>query len=297
MSKVALVTGGSGLIGGYIVRGLESTGYIVYTCDIKEDGGGSGDIHNVLPKLDTRFDLVVHCAYQQGCRRDMDGDPMWMATNLKIDAELFEWAVRTRQKRVLYFSSVAAYNKHDQDVKYMMPLKESQIDYDWAKEPSGTYGWAKLTGERMAQAAIASGVPVHIVRPFTTYAAHQPEDRPFPAIIKQARARQDPFEIWGDGSHVRDWIHAADVAAGALAVVANDYEEPVNLCTGTETSALELATMACNRIGFEPEFKNLEGMPTGPRFQVGDPTVLRNFYKPRIALDEAVDKAMKWAGR
>lgn len=284
------VTGSAGFVGRYMVDELENRGADVYTCDVKAEG----DMLGILPLLDTRFDLVVHLAYHVGGRRAIDGSPMNLAANAMLDAALFDWALRTRQKRVLYFSSSAAYPIKFQDGLERLKLSESAIEYGAAAEPDANYGWAKLTGERMAWAAVASGLPVHIVRPFNGYAADQSDDYPFPSLIKRARERQTPFEIWGSADQVRDWIHITDVVKGALAVVKQDVDQPVNLCTGIPTSMAQLAIMMGKEVNFAPTIKVLSDMPMGVHYRVGDPSLFFDIYRPRIDLEWAVKRAMRW---
>lgn len=284
------VTGSAGFVGRYMVDELENRGADVYTCDVKAEG----DMLGILPLLDTRFDLVVHLAYHVGGRRAIDGSPMNLAANAMLDAALFDWALRTRQKRVLYFSSSAAYPIKFQDGLERLKLSESAIEYGAAAEPDANYGWAKLTGERMAWAAVASGLPVHIVRPFSGYAADQSDDYPFPSLIKRARERQTPFEIWGSADQVRDWIHITDVVKGALAVVKQDVDQPVNLCTGIPTSMAQLAIMMGKEVNFAPTIKVLSDMPMGVHYRVGDPSLFFDIYRPRIDLEWAVKRAMRW---
>jgi nucleoside-diphosphate-sugar epimerase len=55
------------------------------------------------------WDLVVHCAANVGGRATIDGNPLWVAENLELDAAMFRWAVAMRLPRVVYYSSSAAY--------------------------------------------------------------------------------------------------------------------------------------------------------------------------------------------
>lgn len=285
------VTGSSGFVGRYMVQELEQRGAKVVTCDLKE----GVDLLKVLPKLtEFRFDLVVHLAYHVGGRAAIDGSPMNLAANTQLDGALFDWALRTKQKRVLYFSSSAAYPVKFQTASEKLLLSESAIQYGGAAEPDANYGWAKLTGERMAYAAIASGLLTYIVRPFSGYASDQSLDYPFPSLIKKARERKNPFEIWGNADQVRDWIHIVDVVKGALAVVKNDISEPVNLCTGIGTSMRQLAYTACHHAGYRPEIKELKSMPMGVMHRVGDPSLFHSIYRPRVSLDWAIERAMRW---
>jgi nucleoside-diphosphate-sugar epimerase len=158
--------------------------------------------------------------------------------------------------------------------------------------PDADYGWTKVTGEILARAARKAGLPVTVVRPFSGYGEDQSEDFPFRAIVERARRREDPFTIWGDGRQVRDWIHIDDVIAGILAVVESGTDEPVNVCTGVGTSMVDLARMACEVAGHEPEFEFRLDQPAGVAYRVGDPTRFHQYYKPQVSLREGVERAL-----
>lgn len=183
---------------------------------------------------------------------------------------MFDWAIRTGQRHVLYFSSCAA-----------------------ADGPVDGYAATKLTGEFLARQARKAGVPVTVVRPYSGYGEDQSEDFPFRAIIERARRRDDPFEIWGDGSQVRDWIHVDDVVNGTLAVVASGTTEPVSLCTGVGRSMLGLAILGAEMVGYDPEFEFRMDKPSGVSYRVGDPTRLSHYYQPTISLREGVRRALE----
>jgi nucleoside-diphosphate-sugar epimerase len=288
----ALVTGAAGFVGRHMAAELQHRGYDVEHCDrcFARD-----DALDVFRHETIVYDLVVHCAFHVGGRAAIDGEPLLLARNLELDASMFDWAVRTGQRRVLYFSSSAAYPVRLQSSAWRgHRLRESSIRLDCYDigTPDARYGWAKLTGEHLARAAAEASLPVHVVRPFSGYGEDQSLDYPFPTFIDRARLREDPFPIWGPGTQVRDWIHISDVVAGALAVVDADVREPVNLCTGVGTSMLDLAAMACGQVGYAPEFATKPDAPTGVAYRVGDPTRFHDIYKPLVALDEGVARAL-----
>lgn len=241
------------------------------------------------------YDLVVHCAYHVGGRAAIDGEPRLLARNLELDAALFDWAVRTGQRRVLYFSSSAAYPVDLQsDLTKPHRLHEPFVLFDSRNvgRPDGRYGWAKLTGEELAGAAREAGLPVTVVRPFSGYGEDQDDSYPFRAIVERARRRDDPFVVWGPGTQVRDWIHIDDVANGALAVVESETDQPVNLCTGVGTSMLELARMCCEQVGYRPNITPLPDKPTGVAYRVGDPTRFLEYWTPKESLEEGISRAL-----
>ncbi|MDM4722756.1 NAD(P)-dependent oxidoreductase [Micromonospora sp. WMMA1363] len=284
----ALVTGSAGFVGRHMVVELRRRGWDVQCCDIVD---GLDALHVFTFERD-RFDLVVHAAASSPHRAAIDSQPVHFARNVQLDAAMFDWAVRTGQGRVLYLSSSAAYPLDLQTDPKWGSLVEDAIALAAVREPDAVYGWAKVTGERLAAAARKAGLPVTVVRPFSGYGADQTEDFPFRALVERARRREDPYTIWGDGQQVRDWIHIDDVIAGALAVVESGTEEPVNLCTGIGTSMLDLAGMACEQVGYEPEFEFRLDRPAGVAYRVGDPSRLYQYYKPAVTLADGVDRAL-----
>ncbi|WP_433520137.1 NAD-dependent epimerase/dehydratase family protein (plasmid) [Nonomuraea sp. CA-143628] len=293
--KTALVTGAAGFVGRHMEAELLRRGWSVDVCDIDDYAGGI-DAHDIFRACRDVYDLVVHAAATAPHRAAIDGLPMNMALDLALDAAMFEWAVRTGQRRVLYLSSSAAYPiDYQRDFATARPLSEAMVRFDRYNigTPDASYGWAKLTGERMAAAAVLAGLPVHVVRPFSGYGEDQGVDWPFGAFLDRARRREDPFLIWGTGEQVRDWIHIDDVVTGALAVVDADVREPINLCTGVGTSMRDLAAMMCAEAGYRAAFDLREDAPAGVACRVGDPTRMLDVYRPGVSLAEGVRRAMR----
>ena len=292
--KTALVTGSWGFVGRHMVQALRERDWDVVGCDIANDEHPV-DCLDVFRRADRVFDLVVHAAARAPHRAAIDGRPATMAYNLQLDSAMFDWALRSGQRRVLYLSSSAVYPVQFQDGYEPWQLHETNTDSPLGIMPDAGYGWTKLTGERMAAAAAAEGLAVHVVRPFSGYGEDQGEDWPFGAFIARARRREDPFLIWGTGDQVRDWIHIDDVVAGALAVVDADVREPVNLCTGRGASMKELSDLIVSKTGYQPWAAYEPKAPTGVAYRVGDPDRFFGIYRPKVSLEEGVARAVRAA--
>ncbi|MFD9949705.1 NAD-dependent epimerase/dehydratase family protein [Nonomuraea sp. NPDC059023] len=287
----ALVTGVAGFVGRHMAIALTRRGWYVEGCDLQL----GDDAHDLFRDGIQQYDLVVHAAATAPHRAAIDGQPMNLAKDLALDGAMFEWAVRTNQRRVIYLSSSAAYPKFLQEQGTRVLLDESLLRVGNAHEPYDSYGWTKMTGERMAAAAIEAGLKVHIVRPFSGYGEDQGVDWPFGAFIARAQRRADPFVVWGDGEQRRDWIHIDDIVAAILAMVDQDVPGPVNLCTGRDTSFNELARLVCKEAGYEPELKHILDAPQGVAYRVGDPAKLHTFYKPKVELEDGIARALRAA--
>ena len=237
---------------------------------------------------DTHFDLVIHLAAIVGGRATIEGNPLSVAVDLAIDSDLFQWALRTRPKRIVYYSSSAAYPVNLQSKGSEHRLTESDIDLSDIQSPDHTYGWSKLTGEYLAQFAEREGLRVHIFRPFSGYGETQSLDYPFPSLVLRGFKRDNPFVIWGGGEQTRDFIHINDVVDATIEAVKQDIQGPVNLGLGVPTSFNMLAEMVTKECGYSPEYRHIKDAPEGVHFRVSNPTKLFEFYSPKITLEEGI---------
>ena len=174
-------------------------------------------------------------------------------------------------------------------------LAEALIDPANPAQPDQTYGWVKLTLERLAAEANAEGIRTHVFRPFSGYGADQALDYPFPTFVRRAVERQSPFQIWGDGGSARDWIHIDDVVGAVLAAIDGDVLGPVNLCTGRATTFDDLAEQCMSFADHWAPIEYVGDAPQGVFWRVGDPTLMQEFYRPKVTLEEGIARAMRQA--
>jgi nucleoside-diphosphate-sugar epimerase len=280
-----LLTGASGFVGRHLHRALLDRGDFVVGIDLNP-------APRVLERDDERYDLAIHAAAIVGGRASIDGTPLGVGTNLALDAWYMRWLIRTGTPRAVYFSSSAAYPVALQQPGDVRRLYEEDINLAYMEEPDASYGWAKLTGEKLASYAEAEGCRILIPRPFSGYGEDQADCYPFPAFIARAKRRDDPFEIWGDGSSTRDWIHISDLVGATLALLDADVTGPVNLGWGRATSFDDLAHIVCVAAGYLPQYKHRHDAPRGVHHRVCDPSRMLNHYVPRITLEEGVRRAL-----
>lgn len=287
------MTGSAGLIGRHFVEHLLDTDWLVEEIDIKGRDTLHLDARRFFELCDISYDLVVHCAAHVGGRLDIENKAAYIgAYNVQLDGSMFEYALRTRPAHVIYWSSSAAYPLELQ-VDPPFILGEDDIDTFYPDPADQTYGWAKLVGERLAQEAQAEGIKVHVFRPFSGWADDQDTSYPMGAFLDRARRKADPFDVWGDGEQVRDFIHISDVIGAAMAAIDADYPRPLNLCTGVPTRFNELAGLVTSAAGYRPTLKHDLSKPEGVRYRVGDPTELHKVWRPRMSLEEGIKRALR----
>lgn len=310
--KRALVTGSSGFVGRHLVTELVQRGYIVDGVDIREKPtnvrwpGYSHWMESCLTWFASNppheYDLVFHCAAVIGGRVGIEQRPLEVATDITLDIAFIQWLRRNKPTHAVYYSSSAAYPIALQTERPPhIQLNEEDIDWDNLGLPDETYGWVKLTGERLMEYA-PKETTTHIFRPFSGYGTDQDDDYPFPSIIKRAKVGDNPLTIWHDT--VRDFIHIDDVVGATFAAIEHGITLPVNLCTGRAVSFSQLAEIAAAEIRkrdydatqdeqYWPDVKILGGdKPAGVYYRVGDSERMRTFYQPKITIEEGVRRAV-----
>ncbi len=79
------------------------------------------------------------------------------------------------------------------------------------------YGYAKLMGELTLRTyAREHGMRTASCRWFTVYGSRGRENHAVIAMIARAFVNQSPFDLWGDGTQVRNWTHVDDLVRGTI---------------------------------------------------------------------------------
>lgn len=281
-----LITGDAGFVGREFRRQLE--GHDITGVDIVN----GLDARKFFAEDNTKFDLVIHLAAIVGGRATIEGNPLSVATDLAIDSDMFQWALRTRPDHVVYYSSSAAYPIELQGYGSQHKLVESDINLNDVRLPDLTYGWAKLTGEVLAQYAEREGLRVHVFRPFSGYGEDQDLTYPFPSFIHRGANRYNPFTIWGTGQQVRDFIHISDVVGATLEAVKQDIYGPTNLGLGRPTTFVELAHLVCEQVRYAPNLDIRTDAPEGVAYRCSDSNKMLEFYTPKVTLEEGIRRSL-----
>ena len=283
--KKILITGSEGFVGKYFVKALEKEDTIVTKVDIKK----GLDCRTYFKQSMMQYDLVIHLAAIVGGRETIEGRPLAVADNFSIDSEFFQWCLRTEPKKVVYFSSSAAYPVSLQTNERHVRLSEKMSCWEHLNMPDMTYGMSKLVGEFLASFVDN----VHIFRPFSGYGTDQDLTYPFPMYVKRAMERANPFEVWGTGLQTRDFIHIRDIVDAVMVAVDQGVAGPVNLGWGRSTSFIELAQMCMDAVGYEADIVTRPDKPVGCMHRVSSNDLMLGFYRPKITLEQGIEMAVK----
>lgn len=282
-----LITGHKGFVGKYFVQKYKD--HDITGIDISD----GIDVRDFFKTNNQKFDLVIHLAAIVGGRATIEGNPLLVASDLSIDAELVQWVMRTQPERLVYFSSSAAYPTKYQTHQKSMRLSEGLINFSDISSPDLTYGWSKLSGEYLCSFIDQRITKVHIFRPFSGYGSDQSLDYPFSSFIQRAKENKSTFEIWGDGAQVRDWIHVLDIVNAVDAALTYEINIPVNLGSGIPTSFNELASLVIRLSKSTSTVVYNKNAPTGVEYRVSDNSRMRTFYAPKISLQDGIEMALR----
>jgi GDP-L-fucose synthase len=217
----------------------------------------------------------------------------FMVPMLQFNTNMMEAARKSNVKWYLYTSSVGVYSPSD-------VFKEDSV---WETFPSPNdrfAGWAKRIGELQAEAYSIqyNWNKVSIVRPANVYGDYDnfnPENAMvIPSLIRKAQ-ENEVLEVWGDGSPIRDFIHADDVAQGMIFAVENGITEPINLGSGSGFSIKEIVYMVVKHSNKSLTVKWLTDKPMGDKIRLFDMTRANNYgFYPKVSLEDGISKTTKW---
>ena len=312
--KKVLITGGTSFIGSHLADALVERGADVHVVDDLT----SGKLSNIDGHLKRRrvtfteadlrepgvarsaikgVQVVFHLAADHGGRGYVDLHQAGPASNLFLDGLIFWEALKAGVEKVVYASSGCVYPNYMQtDAKKEIYLREEDVKPP--HDADNMYGWAKL----MAELTLQSYHREHKLgaascRYFTVYGPRGVENHAVIAMIARAFVRQDPFEVWGDGTQIRNWTYVDDIVSGTiLAAEKINDGTAVNLGTMERVRVLDAVHMITERAGYKPQLRFRPDMPTGPINRVADNSLAKKLmgWEPKTPFRDGLNKTMDW---
>lgn len=263
-----LVTGGCGFIGSHLCDALIRDGARIRVLDdlssgsldnlpaeaefIEGDVADADRVAAAMRGIDGCFHLAAVASVERS-RQDWLGAHR---TNLTGTVTVFNAARQSGRRRpvpVVYASSAAVYGD----------CKKLPIDENVEKRPGSAYAADKYGCELHARiASELHGVPAIGLRFFNVYGPRQDPKSPYSGVISifcdRLRKRQ-PIDVFGDGLQTRDFIFVEDVVTGLIRAMQRRPAPPCvfNICSGQQTSILELARVIGALCGHKPEVRHL----------------------------------------
>lgn len=272
--KNVLVTGGAGICGKAAIKRLLSEGAFVratqftsrkininhrnlevVTCDLMN----YEDCQRIVKDIDVVLNFV---AYIRGAKNQTANPMELVRNNLIPSVNMIEASCKEKVKVFGFVGSSTMYP----DVSY--PVFEYEaFDNEPAKVYTGV-GWMKRYCEKMCMYYHSiSSTKFAMIR---TTAIYGPEDtfdpercHVIPDLIIKASKKLSPFEIWGNGEQLRDFVYVDDVIDGLFKTIdIHPNADPINIATGDATSIKTLAKTITDEFNYDPEFIFNTSKPT-----------------------------------
>ena len=303
-NKKVLVTGGTGMIGRYLVEKLLSKGCKITVVSLDEPGDLPSEIKFMKLDLTNMENCMKACRGQDyvfnligikgSPKMSRERPASFMVPMLMFNTAMMEAAVRCNVKWYLYTSSVGVY--HPAEV-----FKEDDVWETFPSDNDKHPGWAKRIGELQADAyRIQYGRDnISIVRPANVYGKwdnFDPENAMvIPSLINRIVSGESPLVCWGDGTPIRDFIYAGDCADGMIHMVENGVTSPVNLGSGTGVSIKEVAEAIRDAYNEEVKIEWDISKPKGDARRLMDTTRAESCgFKCSTKLQDGMRETLRW---
>jgi len=305
-----LVTGGAGFIGSHLCEKLLKEGNYVVCLDNYSTGSKNNILHllenqnfkeikcdilerEILKKIlnEESIELIFHEAAFVGVLRTLEDPKKVFDVNIKGTEHVFEAAISTGCKKVVYASSSEVYGEP-------MKIPEKENDPKNVKLP---YSIAKLAGEKLSDYYYRKhGLKTTSLRYFNVYGPRQ-DSTPYgfavAIFIKRVLQNKPPI-IFGNGSATRDFTYIEDNINATLAAGKKDSAngEVINIGTGQETKIIDLANMIitlCEK-KLEPKFENERLHEI--KHRVADISMMKKIlgYTPKYKIEEGLKLTINW---
>lgn len=302
--KRVLVAGGTGLIGRPLVEILLRGGAEVRVASLDDSSRANPDAEFMREDLTDYGSCLKVCrgmnyvfnllGVKSSPKIAREKPASCLEPVLLFNTNLIRAARKCGAERYLYTSSIGVYSPaevfHEDEVWKTFPSKN-----DWFP------GWAKRVGELLVEAnRIEFGWNnVTITRPANVYGPYDNFESEnamvVPSLIKRVVNEENPLRVFGDGSAVRDFVHAKDVAEGIALVMEKNPATPVNLGSGRGYSIKELLNVILQNVDEVPRVEWDLSKAGGDRIRVMDISRAKELgWKPKISLEEGVKETLKW---
>jgi len=299
----ALVLGGSGFLGSHLVEALTENGYRVRRFRRGSERGGAhppATVEDWIGDFTSRSDVA---AALRGCDfvfhlvsttlpKTSNDDPVYdLETNLISTIHLLEEARIQKTRKIVFASSGGTVYGLPQTV----PVTEEH-----ATHPVCSYGAHKLAIEHYLHLYYhLYGLDYCVLRVSNAFGEHQHPTASYGAVATflELALRGETVQVWGDGSIVRDYVYARDVAL-AFCLAARHTAAPrvFNIGSGLGISLNQLLAAIEAVLGQPVRRQYLPGRPFDVPVNLLDISRAAEHlgWRPRYSFEEGLRRTLLW---
>jgi GDP-L-fucose synthase len=307
--KKILVTGGSGFLGGPLIRTLVERGARTEDVSVPEHSRYDLRIPEACAEVVAGQDLVLHLAGNAGgigWNRAHPGALFY--DNAAMGIHLMEESRKAGVKKFVQVGTVCAYPFRPPRI----PFREDDLWMGYPERTNASYGIAKkmmlVMGQAYRQEYDFNAIyllPVNLYGPRDHFFEPK-KSHVIPALIQKvvdARESGAPeITVWGSGYYEgtpvsREFLYVDDAAEG-IALAAERYDEPapVNIGAGREVPINDLIAMVCEMTGYRGKVVRDLSKPDGqPRRCLDTSRAKEKFgFVARTPFEEGLRKTIAW---
>lgn len=296
-SKI-FVAGHRGLVGSAIVRTLQEKGYnnIVTRTRDEIDLINQSQVEDFFKteSIDYVFDAAARVG---GIHANDYYSGEFIYENIQIQTNLIHYAWKYGVKKFLFLGSVCIYPKYAE-----VPVKEESLLTGYLEPTNDAYAVAKISGIKMLQAYNKQhGFKSVSLMPSNLYGVHDnfhPDNgHVIPAMItKFNSSNEKTISFWGDGTPMREFLYADDLADACLFAM-NHFEngELINVGSGENISIKDLANLVADVVGYTGDIIWDSSRPNGtPNRPLDSSKIMQMGWNPKYSLQDGLKKTYEW---
>ncbi|MBS3915672.1 MAG: GDP-L-fucose synthase [Bacteroidetes bacterium] len=289
------VAGHNGMVGSAIIRALQRNGFenIITRTSRELDLRNQSEVETFFKN--EKPDYVIDAAAKVGgILANNTYRAEFLYDNLCIQNNVIHHSWKYGVKKLLFLGSSCIYPK-----LAPQPLKEDYLLSGFLEPTNEPYAIAKIAGIKMCEyyreqygCNFISAMPTNLYGINDNY--HPDNSHVLPALIRkfhEARSLgKSEVVIWGDGTPLREFLYADDLADALVFLLLNYNEKQfINVGYGEDISIADLANLIKDIVGFEGNLVFDNSKPNGtPRKLMDSSRLFSLGWKPGTKLRDGI---------
>jgi dTDP-glucose 4,6-dehydratase len=316
MQKI-LVTGGYGFIGTHLlIKLLEETDYKLYNVDsetyaadknnikkylknnkqyrrrikfFKKDISNKKQIQKVFEKV--KPELVINVAAESHVDNSITGPAPFINTNIIGTFNLLELSRIHDVQKFVHVSTDEVYGQ-------LLADNDPAFKEDNALYPSSVYSSSKASSDLIALSYYKTfKLNTVVTRCCNNYGPFQHKEKLIPKTILNALGNL-PIPVYGEGTNVREWIHASDHALALISVLKQGKPGSIyNIGTGNTKKNIDTVKDILNHTERDESLIEFVEDRKGHDFMYlvnSDKIKAELSWEPKILFEDGIKETVEW---